>query len=87
MTLPLIPRTTTKYFACIGKRSGYSIDWTFEPIDEPADVGKYATEGTLVLLGREETIYALRHFNRTFYVGESPVVIHEGDYDALKPKL
>lgn len=87
MTLPLKPQTTIKYFACIGKRSGYSIDWTFESIDEPTDVGKYATAGTLVLLGREETIYALRHFSRTFYVGDRPVVIHEGDYDPLKLKL
>ena len=87
MTLPLEPRVTIKYFACIGKRVGYSLDWTFEPIDEPADVGKFTTESATVFLGTEITTYGLRRFYRTFYVSGRPVVIHEGDYDWLESKL
>lgn len=75
MTLPLEPRTVTKYFACIGKRVGYSIDWTFETIDSPTCLSMWASDSVLCLLGTE--------VHRTFYVGERPVVIHEGHYDPL----
>ncbi len=84
MTLPLKPRTVTKHFACIGNKVG---DWTFKAIDKPDDVCLFMTPEVSVHLGTEVTIYALRHFSRTFYVGGRPVVIHEGEYAGLELKL
>ncbi len=87
MTFPLESRTTTKYYACIGKKIGQTFDWSFEVIDSPTCLSLWESDGAHVVLGTEVTIYSSRRFYRTFYVGERPVVIHEGDYTPLKLNL